>query len=161
MKNNLLVENYAKEVANMCPAKSKRKVREMISMQVMDFLDMNPDAGMDEIYMTFGTPKTFAENYLSTYSTKELVTSVKKSFAYKRIAACVLVFAFIAVAALGALGIRMAAKAPQGEQIVYECKVDGIDISVTVVANGEMSDEEMEIALPAIIEQLKEQNKIK
>ena len=52
MKNNLLVENYAKEVANMCPAKSKRKVREMISMQVMDFLDKYiPDVAAMETQM--------------------------------------------------------------------------------------------------------------
>ena len=161
MKKDLRVEKYAKEIAEMCPAKNKRKVRDMISMQVMDFLDMNPDAGMDEIYMTFGTPKSFAENYLSTYSTKELVKSVKTSFTYKKAVACVLVFAFIAVALLGAFGIQMAVSAPKGDPIVYECKVDGIDISITVVAESEMSDEEMEIALPIIIEQLKNQNNIK
>lgn len=158
MKNNI-IEKYAKEVAAMCPAKNKRKVRDMISMQVMDFLDMHPDAGMDEIYMTFGTPKSFAESYLSTYSTKELMTSVKSSFTYRRVAACVLIFAFIAVAALGAIGIHTAATAPKGEPIVYECKVDGIDISVTVVAENGMSEEEMEIAMPIIIEQMKNQNR--
>ena len=151
------VEKYAREVADICPAKNKRKVREMISLQVMDFLAENPDAGMDDIYMTFGTPRSFAEDYLSTFSTGELCSTVKKSFTYKRITACVLVFAFIAMAALGVVGFQFAADRAKSEQIVYECKVDGIDIAVTVVAtNGdEMSDEEFAANIPVLIEQLK------
>ena len=158
MKDDARIENYAREVSEACPVKNKRKIKEMIRLQVMEYLEENPDAGMDEIYMTFGTPKTFAENYLSTYSTKELVTTVKNTFKYKRLIICILVFAVLLAAIIGVLSFMMAKEA--NEQVIYECKVDGIDISISVVAEVDMSDEEFAENLPNLIEQLKEKYNI-
>lgn len=66
-------EQYLKDVRNHVPfsGKKKREFMEIISESVRNFTDENPDADINELHTSVGTPDEIADSFLSGLSASE------------------------------------------------------------------------------------------
>lgn len=60
-----------------CDAKQKRRILEKIRLDVMGYLEENPDADFAAIQARFGTPQAIASAYVDDLDTAQLLYSLR------------------------------------------------------------------------------------
>lgn len=73
-----------------CPEALRRPVLNQLEEAVLFYLEEHPQAGMDELYAHFGTPKAFAANVLENMEGEQLQKQLTR-YRWRRVLAAALV----------------------------------------------------------------------
>lgn len=94
--------DYYKQIEKglICPSKERNDIMNSLKHDVADFLEVHPNADMQDIEQRFGTPETFVAEYLANFEEQEIYQEVTKA---KKIRKWIIlaVAAVIVIAAVG------------------------------------------------------------
>lgn len=63
------IRRYLRPVKNLmrCPGKHKKLLYASTEQAAKEYIEMNPDASMDQLFEYLGTPTELVENYMSRF----------------------------------------------------------------------------------------------
>ena len=82
-----LIDLYLKQVKKYCPLSFRKKLITELKNDLLDFLENHPDSTLENIYQHFGTPETFASEYILAMDNEQRQELINRSKWNKR---CVL-----------------------------------------------------------------------
>lgn len=89
-----LIDLYLKQVKKYCPLSFRKKLITELKSDLLDFLNDHPDSTLENIYQHFGTPETFASEYILAMDNEQRQKLIHRSKWNKR---CVLAGAILIV----------------------------------------------------------------
>lgn len=92
------LKQYFKQIKLLLPLRRKKEKQFLKEFQenIADFVDLNPDCSLDDIYSHFGRPQDVVRDYLSTMDSADLCKQVCVRKRVKHAAAMILVLCLTA-----------------------------------------------------------------
>ncbi len=83
--NDSIIKNYVKDVLQLIPGTYHRRLKKELQGCISERFHSIPELTDSMIYERFGTPESFAADYLSGMDAEELQTTLARSKKHKRI----------------------------------------------------------------------------